>query len=258
MRNVRPRATFEATLLALGLLAYGNGSAWRFRRRVLGPAEEADGLPRSPLEGLNRAHLSVLVGCLAWAALGRASLDELGMGRQHLPTSLAWGAVAGGMVSVALRIGIALPWIHHQFQPPPEWGAIYRADLARFLLGPMLVGSAVLEEVAFRGLLQTKLGESLGGRWSIVVGSLIFAAWHTVIAWFNLSRCGLSRLALPVVYAGALAGLFAFGVLLGVLRQTTGHIGGGILVHWMVLIGIAFGLREATKQAAHIRIGGSR
>jgi membrane protease YdiL (CAAX protease family) len=220
--------------------------------------KEADGLSQSPLEGLNGAHLFVLVGCLAWAVLGRASLNELGMGKQHLRTSLAWGAVAGTILSLLARVGLALPWIRHQFQPPPEWAAIRRADLVRFLLGPMLVGSAVLEEVAFRGLLQAKLGESLGGQRGIVVGSLTFAAWHTVIAWFNLSRCGLSHVALPAAYAGALAGLFVFGGLLGVLRQTTGHIGGGILVHWMVLIGTAFGVLRATRQPEHIRIGGFR
>jgi membrane protease YdiL (CAAX protease family) len=232
------------TLLALviGLLAYANGSAWRYARRV----RAADSLGRAaePLEHLNRSHLVVLGLCLLWAVGERIGVHELGLGSRGFRRSMRWGLLIGSAGSAVIHTFFALPMVARRFTPPPEWSALGAAGLGRAVCGPLLVGSAILEEIAFRGLLHAKLGRGLGSTWALLAGGAIFAAWHLVITWCNLNRCQLPRKAVPILYGGSLALLFGVGVSLGLLRQRTGHVIGGVLAHWLLLVSIAVALNR--------------
>lgn len=84
------------------------------------------------------------------------------------------------------------------------------------MLTSALVLAPLLEEVIFRGLVQTALLDSLGRRrwWVIVFSALIFAAVH---------GAAVDPLAIP--------GLFVLGMVLGWLYERTDSLWPGVIVH---------------------------
>lgn len=87
-----------------------------------------------------------------------------------------------------------------------------------FLVAP------IVEEVLYRGLLQTALRRVLGGPWrGIIVSSVLFAAVHLTIV----------RDPASVVGVQALAPLFALSVVLGYSYERTGRLGASILIHML-------------------------
>ena len=82
------------------------------------------------------------------------------------------------------------------------------------------VGAPLIEELFFRGLVQTRLVGRLGPVPGVVLASLLFGAAH-LLAW-----AGPESLA----YAWAIA---VAGLVLGTLRYFTGRLGPGIVAHAM-------------------------
>lgn len=251
--DVKPWLTL--LLLVIGLLAYANGSAWRYARGLT--ARDPLGGAAQALERLSRSHLLVLILCLLWAAVERIGMHELGLGRAGLRRSVRWGFLIGAAGSAVIHTFFAVPLVWRLFAPPPEWTGLGATRFARMAFGPMLVGSAILEEIAFRGLLHAKLGRLLTSTRALLAGGAVFAAWHLVITWCNLNRCELPRKVVPLLYGGSLAVLFGVGVSLGLLRQATGHVIGGVLAHWLLLMSIVAALnrRREERAAAARRVG---
>jgi len=121
------------------------------------------------------------------------------------------------------------------------------ARLLRLLCGQFFLGSALFEEVAFRGLLHAKLVRLLGAPTALVAGSWVFSAWHLVITWHNLRRSNLPPALFPFLYGGALAALFGGGLVFGVLRQATGHIAGSVAAHWLMVASIVLAVSRPRR-----------
>ena len=127
----------------------------------------------------------------------------------------AAGAVAGRLVSAA-------------FAAPLPVSARRLRDLDRSAFGdqtPWLVlilitcvGAPLIEELFFRGLLQTRLVGRLGVVPGIAVASVLFGAAH-MINWQGVDT---------FVYAWAIVG---GGLVLGVIRHVTGRLGPAIVAH---------------------------
>jgi membrane protease YdiL (CAAX protease family) len=120
------------------------------------------------------------------------------------------------------------------------------------------LSTAVFEEIAFRGVLHAKLVRLLGVRRAVLAGSGLFAAWHAVIAWHNLHQAGLPRPIRTVSYLGAMAALFVAGVILGALRQMTGHVAGSIVAHWLMVVAIVCGVVRVRDRGATDRVSPDR
>lgn len=76
----------------------------------------------------------------------------------------------------------------------------------------VVIGAPIVEEIVYRGCLQTNLTTTAGATTGIVLTSVIFALIH------------MSPVELP--------GLFAFAVLLGIARHKTGTLGVPIVTHF--------------------------
>jgi membrane protease YdiL (CAAX protease family) len=75
----------------------------------------------------------------------------------------------------------------------------------------VVIGAPVVEEIVYRGSLQTAL-VSTAGKWGgIVITAALFAAIHLA----------------PVEFPG----LFVFALLLGIVRQRSGTLGAAIVTH---------------------------
>jgi hypothetical protein len=86
------------------------------------------------------------------------------------------------------------------------------------LIAVTCIGAPLVEELFFRGLLQTRLIGRFGVVPGIVGASLLFGAAH-MIAWQGVDT---------FVYAWAVAG---GGLVLGTMRYLTGRLGPGIVAH---------------------------
>jgi membrane protease YdiL (CAAX protease family) len=138
-----------------------------------------------------------------------------------------------------------------RYQPLSEAG---RGALLRRVLFEMPVGTAICEEVAFRGVLQALLRQRVGSAWSVLWSSLPFTLWHVAVNINTLRRTSLPRR--PRVVAAALAGglgsVFAGGLIFGALREVTGSLPAAIAAHWAVdavMLLALFGRREAPAAA---------
>jgi membrane protease YdiL (CAAX protease family) len=206
------------------LLAYANGSAWWSTR-----------YGKDLTVGLSRAHLAMLGLMLLWAWVERLRPHELGLTWRGMRRSVVTGAGVAAVGAVPIRTFFSLPLVARWPVDLTEYRGLGRRRLVWLLCGQFFVGSALFEEVAFRGLLHAKLVRLFGVQPALLLGSAVFTAWHVVIAWHNVRRCNVAPRWLVPFYAGVLAVLFAAGYAFSWLRQWTGHIGGSVVTHWALI-----------------------
>jgi membrane protease YdiL (CAAX protease family) len=235
-RTQARREAATTALLVAAMLAYANGHAWLGTRRE-----------QELSTGFSFGHMAMLGLSLGWSALARLPPAELGLGRRGLGRSLGWGLLVGGVASLIIRFFFAFPLVTRRAVTQPEFAAMSQGRLLRLICVQFFLGSAVFEEVAFRGLLHAKLVRLLGVRRALLAGSGVFTAWHLVIAWHNVRRSNLPRVLFPFVYGLVLAALYVGGLLFAVLRQGTGHLAGAILAHWLMVANIAWAVARPRR-----------
>jgi membrane protease YdiL (CAAX protease family) len=169
----------------------------------------------------------------------RAFLAEMSRG-------LGLGVVTMAMV-VGIMTGIGLL----------DWRAaagLSVAALAKLIALRLTSGLAVafIEETFFRGAMLTAIQRASGATTAVLATSLIYAATHffasyhiaaadvTAHSGFELLQGTLHLLAHPAGIADAFLCLTAVGIVLGVIRLTTGNIAAGIGLHagwvWVMLV----------------------
>jgi uncharacterized protein len=89
-----------------------------------------------------------------------------------------WAAVEIGAVAVVLAAGAALPLTRHAFRDTRYRLGYGSALLTALVLVP--VGTVLLEEVAFRGVLWGLLRRVRGTATATIVSSLLFGLWHVL------------------------------------------------------------------------------
>ncbi len=177
--------------------------------------------------------VAVALVAIALSAGATATAVGLVLGRRTVL------AAAIGLVSVAavLAIGWALPPIREVFTASPA-ASITSADLLWAVLIRVPLGTVLLEEVAFRGVLPALLGAD-GRRWSwkpVLGASGLFGLFHIFPA-LRQGQC--DELAVHSLFcpAGPVLGPAAVMIMavgLGVLLCLVRHIGGGLLAPFVV------------------------
>lgn len=178
--------------------------------------------------------LTVLLLLLArWSGL---SWRELGLGAGELGQGIRWGRAAVLAVVVAVALGAALAEVVPAIGVllSDQRAAVGPGELAWIALVRIPFGTAVFEEVAFRGLLlAVLLGVTTTG-WAVVWSSVIFRLWHvapTIVA-LRINEvapaggAGVRAIVLAVAVT-ALAGVVFDG-----LRLLSGSLVAPVLAHW--------------------------
>jgi len=167
---------------------------------------------------------------LAIARWDGCSWQELGLARKRLRAGFAW---AGGSV-LAVLAGYAVLATAQPLRPAlvdDRAASLSGTELAGKLLVNVPLGTVLLEEVAFRGVLYAMLARRYGIRRAILISSAMFGLWHILpslgIAERNAAvetivADGVAGAAISVV--GAVAGTAAGGVLLCELRRRSGSL----------------------------------
>jgi membrane protease YdiL (CAAX protease family) len=217
----------SALALAAVLVVYANG----IDGLALRLGREQFGTPRILL---NVAGVAALLAWARWAeGLGAA---ELGLGRRGQARSVSLGLLTGlGMALPPLALFFLphVPGGRLAYQPLTEASA--RDFLRRFAF-EMPVGTAICEEVAFRGVLQALLARRFGARAAVLLGTIPFTLWHVTVTWNTLARTSLPRhpLVRGPALAGSLGAVFAGGLIFAALRALTGSLPAAIAAHWAV------------------------
>jgi tRNA pseudouridine32 synthase/23S rRNA pseudouridine746 synthase len=224
-----------ALALGLGLALYGN--AWSI----------VDGATQLSLGGTIGGGL-LGVGALRMASRsGRAGLEAIGLGRRGLGRSLLVGLLLGllmGLPGVLYAIAPSLAPIEVRYEPLKASG---QSTFLLLVLVKIPLATALAEELAFRGILQARLRETFGAPAAVLIGSLVFTAWHLVVSFTTLQATNLAADPLLTTSAYLVQNLAVFGAGLVWcwLREWSGNLAGCVASHWLVDVLLVSGMYVA-------------
>lgn len=161
---------------------------------------------------------------------------DLGLGREHWRSGMAYALVAVAVVASVIALGVLLPSTRPMFMNN-RYATVSGALIASMVIIPLQ--TVIPEELAFRGVLHGTLHRAWGFRGVALAGSLLFGLWHVATS-FGLTsgNVGLTRLFGGGV-VGMLAGITmavlatgAAGFVFSWLRRRSGSLIAPIALHW--------------------------
>lgn len=174
---------------------------------------------------------------LGLSALAGVPWGLAGLGAGAVRRGLPWAVALVLLVGLAFAVGVALPVTRPVFRDRRVLGA-GPAELAYQTLLRIPVGTVLLEEVAFRGVLYAMLRHCAGTGWATAVSATMFGLWHVLPA-AGLVRDNpvaarvFDRRRALVVPGSVLATALA-GVLLCELQRRSGSLLSPFALHWAV------------------------
>ena len=176
---------------------------------------------------------------LGLGRLAGLSWPELGVGPGTWRRGLKWAGVIIGIAAVVLAAGAALPLTRELYRDSRYHLSLGDALLTTFVLIP--VGTVLLEEVAFRGVLWGLLRRIGGTAVATCVSSALFGLWH-ILPSLGLtgdneaigSVVGRGRSAQVVAVLGTVAFTALSGVVFCELRRRSGSVLASAGLHWAV------------------------
>lgn len=172
---------------------------------------------------------------------------DLGLVGGRLGPGLAAGAGAAAVTGVVLAAGVAWTPVRGRLADERVRG-LSPAEVRRRALLRIPVGTALVEEIAFRGVLLALAGGA--GVGPVAVSSGVFGLWHVVPTWQAAVANGAGRRSAAGAAVGGVVVTAMAGAGLCWLRLATDSLLGPVLVHAAVNVG---GLLAAV--AAHRRGG---
>ncbi|MFD8950469.1 CPBP family intramembrane glutamic endopeptidase [Streptomyces xanthophaeus] len=179
----------------------------------------------------------LLLGVLRWAG---GTLADAGLARGTLARGARWALVLIGLVGFVYLAGALLPATRGLFEDR-RYEAMDGGEvmLRVFVLVP--VGTVLVEEIAFRGVLYGLVRRAGGAVRATVVSSLLFGLWH-VLPSLHLATAkpavnsvvGDSGLGTVLAVLGAVLFTAAAGVLFCELRRRSGSLLAPMGLHWAV------------------------
>jgi membrane protease YdiL (CAAX protease family) len=225
---VRPELR-TALALSLLLLLYSNGTS----------GFDHDARERFLLW----SNLGLLALLLAWAlGAARFTLAEVGLDPRNAVGSAAFGLVLSVLAAVPPVLFIVLaPLFNGGPVEADDITGRSGAAMAFFLLFRQPVGTALFEELAFRGILYGAWLRVGGERAAFLGTATVFALWHSVITSRTVIESGVVE-SPPAIVAGvavSLLGLFAGGLIFAYLRWHTQSIAAAVIAHWLIVAAMA-------------------
>ncbi|GAA0460454.1 hypothetical protein Ade02nite_14740 [Paractinoplanes deccanensis] len=198
------------------------------------------GLVAGPVVALGLVLLARRVG-LTW--------HDLGLSRRTLLPGLKYAVGAVLAVAAVYAIGAALPLTRSAFLDARYHLHPGAALLTAFIVVPL--GTVLLEEVAFRGVLLGLMSRHRGAVLASITSSVLFGFWH-ILPSLRLNEAnqavraavGASLTGQVLAVLGAIAFTAVAGLLLCELRRRSGSLLAAAALHWAtnglgVLVGTA-------------------
>lgn len=202
--------------------------------------------------------------------LGLDRRDALGYGRPRavLVRSVALGWLAG----IAILLALVLALLALELRVPDPGAAARQGEIARkaaqALAGGLLIG--VVEETFFRGALFTAIRRHRPAASAVLWSALLYAAVHflkpvsppagATVDWAMAGGMVLGAFADAADWANldSFVALVLVGVLLGLVRERTGHVGWCIGLHagWVLVIQVARQLTDGNAASPNAWLTG--
>jgi membrane protease YdiL (CAAX protease family) len=161
------------------------------------------------------------------------SAADLGLARARMPAGLGVGAVVAVATAGVIVAGAAMPWTRSLFEDQRLAAVDGLGELAYQALVRVPLGTVVLEEVAFRGVLLALVAKRWSTGVAVVVSSVLFGLWHVHPTLDGLAANDLAT-GLPSRMATVAAAVVLTGVagaLLCGLRLATDSLAAPVVVH---------------------------
>jgi membrane protease YdiL (CAAX protease family) len=191
----------------------------------------------APDWGLVTAPITVLLllGVLRWSG---GMWAEAGLGRGSLGRGARWALVLIGVVAAVYLIGALLPATRDLFADR-RLSRLSGLQVADRMLLRVPIGTVLLEEAAFRGVLFALLLRRYRRLPAAVLSSVLFGLWH-VLPSLHLSTdkpaftavFGTGQLGAAVADLGTVLFTAAAGVLLCELRRRSSSLLAPMGLHW--------------------------
>jgi membrane protease YdiL (CAAX protease family) len=200
------------------------------------------------------AYVATCVGSAALLVLAArrdgCSWSDLGLGSGSLRRGLRWAAVAALLVLACYALAALLPPTRTAFEDDRAGGSALPSVLWNVLV-KIPLGTVLLEETAFRGVLYAMLARRFGGWKAIAGSSLAFGIWHVLPSLGLTSRnaavesiVGGGPAGPPVAVTAAVVGTALGGVVCCELRRRSGSLLAPMGLHW-ALNGLGFAFAAA-------------
>jgi membrane protease YdiL (CAAX protease family) len=169
---------------------------------------------------------------VALALAAGSSIEDLGLGRASGSSGLRWGLAIMGGVAVGIALGALLPATRGLFHDERVAG-ISGAALVYEALLRIPFGTALFEELAFRGVLLALLLRVTSTVAAVAVSSALFGLWHILPTISGLRANELAEGVAATVGAvgGAVMVTAIGGLLFCALRLHTGGLIAPVLAH---------------------------
>jgi membrane protease YdiL (CAAX protease family) len=161
-------------------------------------------------------NLVVAAGLVAAARRRGLTWHDVGLSRDRARSGLIWGAVPAAIVAVGYAAVLLSP--ARDVLDDERYAGLSPSRLLYVTLVRIPLGTVVLEEVAFRGVLLAAAARAWSVRWAVVVSSAVFGLWHirptlSALAVNDLGGSLLSKVAgvgAAVVFTAGAGALFAW------------------------------------------------
>jgi len=166
-----------------------------------------------------------------WAVKkGGLSLKELGLGRHRLGRSVLLGGLIG-LSAPLIAVGLySWPFFQHL----PWWNQVTIPFESLFYrIGFRIpVGTAIFEEITFRGVLFALLFREWG-KSAIWLSTSIFGIYHIGLIARILGHAGIGSWPMIGMIAGGVAVTLIWGLIFAFIRYRSGNVSGCALAHWL-------------------------
>lgn len=191
----------------------------------------------APAWGLVTAPVTVvlLLAVLRWSG---GTWAEVGLGRGSFGRGALWALTLIGIVAAVYIMGALLPFTRELFADS-RLSHLSGLEVADRMLLRVPIGTVLLEEMAFRGVLFALLMRQFGRVRAAVLSSVLFGLWH-VLPSLHLSTekpafhtvLGNSQFGAAVADLGAVLFTAAAGILLCELRGRSRSLLAPMGLHW--------------------------
>jgi uncharacterized protein len=174
-------------------------------------------------------NLTLTAGLLAAARAFGVGWADLGLSTDRMGPGLALGAAVAGAVALGLLVAPHIPPAR-AFLGDARVHGLDARGLALWTLVRIPLGTVVLEEVVFRGVLLAVAAPVLGTGGAVALSSAVFGLWHVTPTLQALDANAVGRHRVVAV-AGAVVFTGLAGVLFCGLRLWSGSLLAPMLVH---------------------------
>ena len=182
------------------------------------------------------ANLAAAVVLIAIVRRHGIGWDHLGLARRHVPNGLRVGGIAMGVVGLGVAVGVALPITRALF----EDARVVDASTWELVRQPLIripLGTAVFEEIVFRGVLLGMFLRRMTPLRAVTWSSLLFGLWHVLPTGLTVDNSPAigdlanTRSGLTVAVVGAVIGTWLAGYVFCWLRLRANSLLAPIMLH---------------------------